>query len=121
MKLTGFYHLGRNSMIPVSRSTAPSPAPGNARSGSGAGSNPSSLSSDSTRADLEEYANKVRNASTRLGDASSKAFDLLSKASSNGGFPGSKVKMENGNGATAAVPSPYFAKLMELRELCRSV
>lgn len=105
-------YLGRSSTIPVSRSTAPTPV-SKSRSGSVSVTIPPP---DTGRADLEKLANKIRDASVQLGDASNKALEFVKQAPPNG--------LQNGRSRTSstfggAVPSPYFSRLMELRELCR--
>jgi len=94
-----YYRSGRAATLPVSRSTAPTPPP-------------KSSSPDPAQIELEKYANKVREVSTQLGDASNRALDFVKQGS-----------QSNGTGVppARAVPSVYHGRLMELRELCRLV
>lgn len=90
-------YSGRANTLPVSRSTAPTPPP-------------KSLSPDPAQVELEKYANKVRDVSNQLGDASNRALDFVKQGSQSNGVPPAR-----------AMPSAYHGRLMELHELCRLV
>lgn len=75
------------------------------------------MTPDASQIELERYARKLRDASVRLGDASTEALEFAKEGSSRNGSSTPSVGVPPGR----ALPSSYHSRLMELRELCRFV